>query len=84
MQTRTIYVSEIIQKYKSCKNKIKVSSRNIAILEFRIGLTDGEMHTKKQTGQKFGISSVRVGQIEAKINYEIDLIIKRDDRYKIA
>jgi|GEM_PF-1924705 len=77
-------VQRLIERYRVSKDKIKVSSRNIAIFEFRIGLTDGEMHTKKQTGQKFGISSVRVGQIEAKINYEIDLIIKRDDRYKIA
>ena len=42
------------------------------------GITDGKAHTQKETGQKFGISGNRVGQLEARMKYEIGLQSKME------
>jgi DNA-directed RNA polymerase sigma subunit (sigma70/sigma32) len=72
-----IIAQKTIQDYKIWRDKIKVTPRTLAIFEYRVGLADGDMHTQKHTGQKFGIGAVRVGQLEARIEYELDLLTKR-------
>ncbi len=71
---------ETIRRYEACKNKIKVTPRTLAVFEYRAGMTDGTAHTQKQTGQKFGISANRVGQLEARIKYEVDSLAKTEVR----
>jgi DNA-directed RNA polymerase sigma subunit (sigma70/sigma32) len=62
----------ILKKYTANKDAIKVLDRYKDIFEYRNGLSDGVVHTQKETGQKFNIGATRVGQIEARVKYEIE------------
>ncbi len=41
-----------------------IFQRNIEVLKVRLGIDDGEPKTLEQTGQKFGLSTERIRQIE--------------------
>jgi RNA polymerase primary sigma factor len=57
----------IIERYKSVKDSLKLSQREIAILDLRFGLTDGKSKTLEEVGRKFGVTRERIRQIEARM-----------------
>lgn len=67
---------KILKKYTANRDAIKVLDRYKNIFEYRNGLSDGVVRTQKETGQKFGIGATRVGQIEARVKYEIEKLNK--------
>ncbi len=62
---------KLIQNYKTYKEELKLKPRYLAIFEFRNGLINGNSHTLKESGNKFGISGNRIYQIEARVKYEL-------------
>lgn len=70
MKTET---RNLIGKYTKLKQQlVKVPSRYLEVFEYRNGLTDGVSHTQKDTGAKFNISATRIGQMEARVKYELE------------
>ncbi len=63
---------DIIEKYKSYKNTLKLKPRYLDIFDYRYGLADGKKHTLNESGRKFRISGTRVGQIVARVRYEVE------------
>lgn len=62
-----------IKKYEADKHRLgHLRPRYLEIFEYRIGIPDGAPHTQKETGKKFGISSTRVAQLEARVKYELE------------
>lgn len=60
-----------MDKLKQQQNTIeesigKLKSREVAILKYRFGMTDNQVHTLEETGKLFGITRERVRQIESK------------------
>jgi DNA-directed RNA polymerase sigma subunit (sigma70/sigma32) len=60
-----------MKTYQDKKHLLKLKERYFQIFEYRNGITDGVKHTQKETGDKFGISGNRIGQIEARVWYEL-------------
>ena len=71
MDART---SSMIKKYLACKKDLHLKTRYFQIFEHRYGLSDGKNHTQKETGVVFGISGNRIGQIEARVKYELSKV----------
>ena len=67
---------ELLRLYAAKKELLPVNPRYLAIFELRHGLTDGQTHTLKETGKKFGISGTRVSQMEARVEYEIEKFLE--------
>jgi DNA-directed RNA polymerase sigma subunit (sigma70/sigma32) len=65
-------MNKSIIRYQVNKHLLKLKDRYYAIFEYRNGVTDGKRHTLKETGMKFGICGGRVGQIEARVWYEVE------------
>ena len=66
---------EFIQKYRSEKHRLgHLRPRYLEIFEYRTGITDGSPHTQRETGKRFGISSSRAAQMEARVRYELEQI----------
>jgi len=65
---------KLIEKYKMGKNRLgHLQPRYLEVFEYRTGIADGTTHTQKETGKKFGISSTRAAQLEARVKYELEL-----------
>lgn len=64
---------ELIRKYRSEKYRLgHLRPRYLEIFEYRIGIADGSPHTQRETGEKFGVSSTRAAQMEARVRYELE------------
>ena len=64
---------KLVERYKTEKYRLgHLQPRYLEVFEYRIGIADGATHTQKETGKKFGISSTRAAQLEARVKYEID------------
>lgn len=64
---------KLVEKYKTEKYRLgHLQPRYLEVFEYRTGITDGDPHTQKETGKKFGISSTRAAQLEARVKYELD------------
>lgn len=63
----------LIKKYKADKHRLgHLQPRYLKVFEYRTGIADGSTHTQKETGEKFGISSTRAAQLEARVRYELE------------
>lgn len=64
---------KLVEKYKARKHRLShLQPRYLEIFEYRTGIADGATHTQKETGKKFGISSTRAAQLEARVKYELE------------
>ena len=64
---------KLIKKYKTEKSHLgHLQPRYLEVFEYRTGIADGDPHTQKETGKKFGISSTRAAQLEARVKYELE------------
>ncbi len=63
----------LLRKYKAGKGQLNhLRPRYLEVFEYRTGIADGATHTQKETGKKFGISSTRAAQLEARVRYELE------------
>lgn len=64
---------KLVEKYKLEKHQLgHLQSRYLEVFEYRTGIADGARHTQKETGKKFGVSSTRAAQLEARVKYELE------------
>jgi len=64
---------KLVEKYKTEKYRLgNLQPRYLEVFEYRTGIADGDPHTQKETGKKFGISSTRAAQLEARVKYELE------------
>jgi DNA-directed RNA polymerase sigma subunit (sigma70/sigma32) len=64
---------KLVEKYKTKKSHLgHLQPRYLEVFEYRTGIADGARHTQKETGKKFGVSSTRAAQLEARVKYEIE------------
>lgn len=64
---------KLVEKYKIEKSNLgHLQPRYLEVFEYRIGIADGTRHTQKETGKKFGVSSTRAAQLEARVKYELN------------
>lgn len=64
---------KLVEKYKTEKHRLgHLQPRYLEVFEYRTGIADGAPHTQKETGKKFGVSSTRAAQLEARVKYEIE------------
>ena len=58
-------IREHLEKYSD-----HFTERDVEVLKYRFGITDGEQKSLEETTEKFGISRERVRQIEAKMLFK--------------
>ena len=64
---------KLVEKYKTEKYRLShLQPRYLEVFESRTAIADGTTHTQKETGKKFGISSTRAAQLEARVKYELE------------
>ena len=71
-ETSAMHKKNITKEYIAYKNSLGLRQCYYDIFEYRNGISDGSWHTQKETGLKFGIGGGRVGQIEARVRFEVE------------
>ena len=72
-----MYNPSLVTRYKRLKSSLPLKQRYLDIFECRHGVNDARPHTLPATGKQFGnISGTRVGQIVARVLYEMDNVEK--------
>ena len=69
-------VAKVFRDQKLKQMLDELSQREADILRFRYGLADGDPHTLKETGDKFGLTRERIRQIESKSLKKLEKHIK--------
>ena len=69
-------VAKVFRDQKLKQMLDELSKREADILRFRYGLADGDPHTLKETGDKFGLTRERIRQIESKSLKKLEKHIK--------
>ncbi|RJP67901.1 MAG: sigma-70 family RNA polymerase sigma factor [Candidatus Abyssobacteria bacterium SURF_17] len=59
-------VAKVFRDQKLMQMLDQLTAREAEILQFRYGLVDGDPHTLRETGERFGLTRERIRQIEAK------------------
>lgn len=65
----------MIKNYAANKHRLTyLKARYLEIFEYRVGLADGSFHTLREAGEKYGVKGVRIQQITARVEYELELL----------
>lgn len=72
-------VAKVFRDQKLTQMLDELSQREADILRFRYGLADGDPHTLKETGDKFGLTRERIRQIESKSLKKLEKHIRLND-----
>jgi len=63
----------MIKQYAANKHRLTyLRPRYLEIFEYRVGLVDGSFHTLREAGEKYGVKWVRIQQITARVEYELE------------
>lgn len=61
---------------KETMQRAGLTEKEMKILDMRMGLSDGVVHTLEEVGREFGVTRERIRQLEAKAEEKIRIFLK--------